>query len=590
MASRLRRSCTRPSDRVPLSSTRLRLARRLTGSLFLGVVLGAPVDVSPGPAAAQTFADTVSVTEVLVHVVVTARGGAPVTDLEQEDFVVHVDGERVEITGLRRTLLREHAANGAAGAFAAEAPAGPPVNIIVYLDEAGTRFFDRRRFLHRVQREAEALRAWNARFALVTSGDQVRIRVPPTEDLDAVLAAADALPLPKWRSQQTGRHFQRAREQIAEVLFAPYGDGCGEGFPQVTAVIRGYEVRERRRTAERLDALWDVVTAFSGVPGRKVVLYVGNGFAQVPGEELHDYVQGLCLGAGSGGGAALLGPGGELSRLFDQVAAHANANNTTLYMLDAGGVPSPFGSVRSWRSNRQGGMAYLSRKTGGRTLFNSNALRPLVDDAEEHLGASYELAVTVADHKPGELRQIDVELARPLRNQRYRLAFRRSWQDKSRDQMIADRLVSTAWLDGDWLAEAANPLNVAMRFEPTTPVEADDDRRRRRRNREDVHELVVRVAIPERAATLLPGPDGDRGTLGLWLMAVERSKGYRTPARRMLVELGGPEGLSSHGGFHFVDLGVKLWEGEYTVVLGVVDEPTGAMSVLREATSVPSTG
>lgn len=564
-------------------------ARRLTGCLLLGVVLCAPVHAAQEPAAAQTFADTVSVTELLVHVVVTGRDGDPVTDLEQEDFVVHVDGERVETTGFRRTLLREQATNRTAGAAVAEGPRGPPVSVVVYLDEAGTRFFDRRRFLHRVQREAEALRAWNARFALVTSGDHVQIRVPPTEDLGAVLAAADALPLPKWRSRQTGRHFQRAREQVGEVLFAPYGDGCGEGFPQVTALVKGYETRERRRTAERLDALWDVVTAFSGVPGRKVVLYVGNGFAQVPGEELHDYVAQFCLGVGSGRGAALLGPGGESSRLFDQVAAHANANNTTLYMLDAGGVPSLSSSGRSWRLNRQGGMAYLSRKTGGRTLFNSNALGPLLDDAEEHLDASYELAVAVADQKPGALRQIDVELAPTLRRQGHRLAYRRSWQDKSRDQMIAERLVSTAWLDGNWLAEAANPLSVVMRFTATTPLEADGDRRRRR-NREDVHELVVRVAIPELAATLLPGPDGDRGTLALWLMAVERNKGYRTPVRRMLLELGGPEGLRSHGGFHFVDLGVKLWEGEYTVVLGVVDEPTGTISVLREATSVPSTG
>ena len=548
------------------------------------------MDVLPEPAAAQTITDTVSVVEVLVHVVVTGRGGDPVTDLEQEDFVVHVDGERVEITGFRRTVFREPEAKGAARAVVAEEPKGPPANVIVYLDEAGTRFFDRRRFLHRVQREAEALRAWNARFSLVTSGDHVQIRVPPTDDLDAVLAAADALPRPKWRSRQTGLHFQRAREQVGELLFTPYGDGCGLGFPQVTAVIKSYEVRERRRTAERLEALWDVVTAFSGVPGRKVVLYVGNGFAQVPGEELHDYVLQFCLGVGSGGGASLMGPGGESSKLFDQLAAHANANNTTLYMLDAGGVPSISRSGSSWRLNRQGGMAYLSRKTGGRTLFNSNALGPLLDDLEEHLDASYELAVAVADHKPDALRLIDVELAPSLRRQRFRVAHRQSWQDKSRDQAIAERLVSTAWLDGEWLAEAANPLSVAMRFAPTTPLETDNDRPRRRRNREDVHQLVIQVAIPESAATLLPGPDGDRGTLGLWLMAVERDKGYRTPARRMLLELGGPEGLRSHGGFHFVDLGVKLWEGEYTVVVGVVDEPTGATSILREPTSVPSTG
>ena len=575
---------------LPLPNGHLRPGKRLTGSLCLGVVLCFMVGGLPEPAAAQTFADTVSVVEVLVHVVVTDRGGDPVTDLEQEDFIVHVDGERVDITGFRRTVLRELAANGAAGAVAAEEPKGPPVSVIVYLDEAGTRFFDRRRFLHRVQREAEALRAWNARFALVTSGDHVQIRVPPTDDLDAVLAAADALPMPKWRSRQTGRHFQRAREQVAEVFSTPYGDGCDAGFPLVTGLIKSYEVRERRRTAERLATLWDVVTAFSGVPGRKVVLYVGNGFAQVPGEELHEYVQQFCLGVGSGGGAALLGPGGELSKLFDQIAAHANANNTTFYMLDAGGVPATFRSGRSWRLNRQGGMTYLSRKTGGRVLFNSNALGPLLDDVEEHLDASYELAAAVADHKPGALRLIDVELAPSLRRQRYRLAHRRSWQDKSRDQAIAERLVSTAWLDGEWLAEAANPLSVAMRFAPTTPLETDDDRSRRRRNREDVHELVIQVAIPELAATLLPGADGDRGTLGLWLIAVERNKGYRTPARRMPLELGGPEGLRSHGGFHFVDLGVKLWEGEYTVVVGVVDEPTGTMSILREATSVPSTG
>ena len=529
--------------------------------------------------------DTVSVVEVLVHVVVTGRGAAPVTDLEQEDFVVHVDGEPVEITALRRTLLRQAEASGA-GAVPAEAPEEPPVSVIVYLDEAGTRFFDRRRFLRRLQREAEALRSWNARFALVTSGDRIGVRVPPTDDLDAVLAAADALAVPKWRSLQTGLHFQRAREQVADMMFFAEGDGCDEGLPQIASLIRSYEVLERRRAAGRLEMLWDVVTAFSGVSGRKVLLYVGNGFAQVPGEELHDFVQRHCLGVGSGGGAGLLGPGGESSKLLDRIAAHANANNTTLYMLDAGGVPASYASD-SWRLNRQGGMAYLSRETGGRTLFNSNALGPLLDDAEEHLDASYELAVAVADRKPGGQRKIEVELAPSLRREGYRLAYRRSWEDKSRDQVIAERLVSTAWLEGEWAAGTANPLSVAMRFGQTTLLETDGDRRRRRTRREAVHELVVRVAIPELAATLLPGPAGDRGTLGLWLMAVEREKGYRTPARRLLLELGGPEGLPSHGGFHFVDLAVKLWEGEYTVVLAVVDEPSGTLSILRDLTSVP---
>ena len=46
----------------------------------------------------ERFADTVEVAEVVVHAVVTDRGGRPVLGLEPADFVVQEEGRRVEVT------------------------------------------------------------------------------------------------------------------------------------------------------------------------------------------------------------------------------------------------------------------------------------------------------------------------------------------------------------------------------------------------------------------------------------------------------------------------------------------------------------
>ncbi len=81
---------------------------------------------------------------------------------------------------------------------------------------------------------------------------------------------------------------------------------------------------------------------------------------------------------------------------------------------------------------------------------------------------------------------------------------------------------------------------------------------------------------------------GPGGRLRLLLLAVDEEKRGRTSVRQMTVPVG-PAGdvQATEGAFRF-EVSVSLAEGDYQVVVGVRDETTGEMSLVRDGARVPS--
>ena len=566
--------------------------KRLTShSLFL---TAAALLVLSGAAAAQaqpdqTFIDTLDVQVVEVDVVVTDRNGRPVRGLTRDDFELSVDGEPVEITNFFESELlgqpaesADQAAPPAAEAEPAQAEAAAEpasLTVVLYMDDANLFPPYRSRLLRRLEKAVESWRPLNARFMFARFVNRLEVVVPPTRDLDAILKAASKRPKGLARAVRNQRSRQFTLEEINV-----NSRGC-QNTGQLMALADTYAVEQANRAAIAADGLADLTSTLAGIPGRKAIVYMSDGLPQQPGLSAFDYIaQVLCPNdpriVPETNAAAQRH---DETRRFQQLTAHANANRVTLFTLDAGGIRTGLsqsmsfdGVAPSYQNDRlhwtniQGGLQQLASETGGKALLNSNDLADLLEDVTEQLVSTYSLGFSPDERRSGEVRRLKVELA-PHAAQGRSVEYRRSYRDKTQDEQLAERLISAAYL-----GSTPNPLGIAVDLGATTPRE------------KKVHRQPVSIVVPGEAVLLVPGAGGPGGRLRLLLLAVDEEKRGRTSVRQMTVPVG-PAGdvQATDGAFRF-EVSVSLAEGDYQVVVGVRDETTGEMSLVRDGARVPS--
>ncbi len=552
----------------------------------------------------QPFVDSVDVQVVEVDVVVTDKKGRPVKDLKREDFELHVDGRPVEISNffVSAIYVEERAGrpNKERAVVRSEATAGAtdegPLTVVFYLDDPNIFPSHRTRLLRRLEAAVEPWRSMDARFMLARFDHRLEVLVPPTRDLDTILEGAATVPKGSPRALQNGGGARRfaIRSMIDSQEFcetAPFCRPCEDNWGELLSLARQYADNQATNTAIAVDGLADLVTTLAGVPGKKTVVHITDGLPQRPGISVLDYLGNqLCASerpSAPSEAMAEMVQYDESSR-FNRISAHANANRVTFYGLDAAGLRSSapgisldnpnrapsFQNVSLYSMNAQSGLHLLANETGGKALINANDLSILLDDMTEELAASYSLGFVSEERKPGRVRQISVQLA-PDADKGRRIEYRRTYRDKSLDERLAERLLSVAYL-----GNSENPLGARVDFGGTTPLE------------EKVHELTVGVSVPAEAIVTLPGKNGEErnatAQLRLWLVAVEDEKGARSAVRQKTIAVGGETGVSAVDGHYRVEVAMNLPEGGYQVAVGVRDETTGVMSLVRQPVTVPT--
>lgn len=559
-------------------------ALALAASAALGIAGSAPLQAQPD----QTFIDTVDVQVVEVDVVVTDRNGRAVGGLTRDDFELYVDGERVEITNFFEAELLLDAA-------AAEQPVPPapdgaeasiqtavnptPLTVALYLDDANLFPPYRTRLLKRLEKAVESWRSLNARFMLVRFVNRLEVVVPPTEDLDAILEAASKRRKGMARAVQN----QRSRQMVIQDLNRN-NRGC-QNIGQLLGIAAMHASEQGTRAAVATDGLTDLTSTLAGIPGKKAIVYASDGLPQQPGLSVFQYIaDDLCPNdpriVSEVNSAA---QEYDESRRFQRISAHANANRVTFFMLDAAGIRTGLSQSMSFDGGRpsfqndrlhwtnvQGGLHQLASETGGKALLNSNDMADLFEDVTERLATSYSLGFSPDQRRSGEVRLLKVELA-PHAAQGRTVDYRRSYRDKTQDEQLEERLISTAYL-----GNISNPLGAIVGLGATTPRE------------KKVHRLPVSVVVPEEAVVTVRGADGPSGRLRLLLLAVDRDKRGRTPVRQMTVPVGPAGNVQASDGAYRFEVSVSLAEGDYQVIVGVRDETSEEMSLVRDTAQVPT--
>ena len=553
-------------------------------ALLLSLAGSATLGAQPN----QTFIDTVDVQVVEVDVVVTDGKGRPVQGLKREDFELHVDGEPVEISSFFESEILQEAAEPSdrpaaptadEGTAATEIVDDPTsLTIVLYMDDANLFPPYRTRLMKRLKKAVESWRSLDANFMLARFVNRLEVVVPPTRDLDAILEAVAKRPKGLGRAVQNQRSRQITLEDLSQ-----NNRGC-QNVGQLLALAGMHAAEQGNRAAIATDGLADLTSTLAGIPGKKAIVYLSDGLPQQPGLSAFDYIaQDLCpndprLVSETNSAAQQH----DSTRRFQEVSAHANANRVTFFTLDAAGIRTGLSQSMSFEgarpsfqndrlhwTNVQGGLHQLASETGGKALLNSNDLAELLDDVAEQLAASYSLGFAPDERRSGEVRRLKVELA-PHAAQGRRVEYRRSYRDKTQDELLAERLISAAYL-----GNVSNPLGITVALGATTPRE------------KKLHRLPVSIVVPEEGVLMPPGPGEPSGMLRLLLLAVDEGKRGRTPVRQMTVPVGPAGDVKATDGAYRFEVSVSLADGRYEVVVGVRDEATGEMSLAGEAVTVP---
>lgn len=563
------------------------------------------------PGAVGSFGEEVTVDVVNVEAWVTDRKGQPVTDLTADDFELLVDGEPVEI-GYFAAFTGEAAdRTGAAASPEREeewqrVPAArEPNRVVVFVDDWNLRPEDRARVLDDLRSFLDRqLRPGEQAMVLVHNGAAISIAQELTVDrealgrsLDRVEATSTAAVQLEFERRQALRGVERAVEsaEAAVQALARRGaeaavgdlDICNSAWPDIAAEYRNYAAGVAGHARASASGLATAVQSLAGLPGSKVMIYVGNGLPDQPGVDVIEYLRHVCPHLQTE--AASLTWDYDLNPLYDQVIERANANRVTLYMLEAEGPDAPLDTgptelryripaqAQAMREiSLEAGLSRMAEETGGRAILDSGDFARAFDGIDRDLRNYYSLGFV--PETPGDAGQHRLEVR--LRDRKgYRVRHRSSYRDKPFEQRMMERVYAVAGLAGE-----SNPLGVRVEAgEGTAGVGGEVN-------------VPLRIWAPLDAISLVPGDEEGGGSVGRLrvMMTVTQAGGAAGPIRQKMVpvevpaevEAAGEAGPEATHREKLVEVNLGLLPGRHVVGLGVRDELGGEISFLRHEIEV----
>lgn len=546
--------------------------KKTTLAAFALLVSAAARAQAPPPAPPRvTGAVETSILEL--DVVVTDKGGRPVSGLGRDDFEVKIGGKPVAIENFyeRRTLPAPASedsgtpATAPAGAAATLSPAPrQPRHIVLFVDR-----------LHLIEKwKADA--AFDAlreliRKTVVGPGDDAMIVtwdraigtvIPFTADLsaiDRVLAREQRLSRSPLPEDMTVRSLQ---DEAAWFATLP-----------TSSVSSGVEVSTRAAAAEayaqmqaKASALKGVFSTLGGLPGRKVVVLVSHRFSELAGLEF-----------------SLTGPVryGEFSPdarefnargIVDSVARAANANGITVYTFFPTGWPDEAAVVRADASrysnpkldspvegargdmivqNEAAAQEPLALETGGTFTLGYKDAPTLSARIVADVESSYSLGVAAPGGKPGRTLSVDVK----TRDRSLRVRSRRTAVERTPEERIEARVLSN-------LFRAESPSGLRVAFES-----ASVDTKKGKTT------AALKVRVPIAGLVRTPSARGESGAFSVLVASADANGSFTEVVRqRRPFEIPKGDAERAAAGHFTYEVPVVIGSGEARISVCVWDE------------------
>lgn len=527
------------------------------------------------------LAESVDVSVVSVDVVVRDRSGELLSGLTRNDFTLHEDGRKVEISNFAvagdtrpATPQRQPSADTSKSITPANADNRAPherLNLVVYIDNANLHPGDRNRILKQLRAFLDNLVRQDDQVLVVTH-DLVglRVRHPFRESLSALGAELDQIQKEAAGGISTDLASRQAMELIRSL-------GC-KRVDEAASIARAHAESVLAEVGMTYANLHHLLESLGSLDGRKVLVYVGDGVPTQVGTDVFGMIDEMCAQGNSQSMRNVIYATPQLH----QVTAAANANGVTLYTLEGAGLVNyasaehaghpllSFELTQRVNADRQDSLTNMATETGGRAALNGNDFTHDLDRIRADLEGGYSLGFMPAHAGDGKVHDLRVDVDRPGA----RATYRSSYRDRTPEERL-EGLLEAALLHG----QADNPLAASLKLGAAAPSE---------------HGKVLvplQLRIPFSKLALIPQEDGRHGRLLLLAGTIDergsmsRIQRAQIPLRVADADL--PKTLASNLGY---DLKLLLEPGIQRVAFAVRDEASHATSCLIRSLMIEKSG
>jgi VWFA-related protein len=533
------------------------------------------------------YSDSYDKTTVGIDVFVRDGAGDPVTGLKRERFHLFQDGVEAPISHFaaftERSFNRnlpgagEGAQSGGPDADIAGINDAAPVYIILFIDNLNLRYADRNRVLRSMRSFIDGIMTGPVQVMVVSHLNGIDVVQPFTDNPREVVNSLRLLRMSEAALDQRDEDHQRIQREVrrAERNNTRSKNGRDRTMSDLYTKIRTFATEEDFVLEKTLGAIRSSGTALVGVEGRKSLIYVSNGLPMVLASDLlHEF-----SGMGGVSRAALTIPYNRRRR-YDALAAAANAQEISIYTIDATGthIPNPptgnFETALSSSAlaiaaeNQRMPLRILAEQTGGISVVKTDDFGVGLDRIRGDLLTFYSIGYDIDSPGSDTVHQVEVRIGDDSSFQtRYRKTFvEKSLQSRMQDAVTAG-LFFGAGKNDMGLEVAVDALSKATEKQWLQPL---------------------RVFLPTSSVAMTRQGDEYVGGVVLFV-AMRNIKGNNTDIQRQVHEFRIPvDQYDERKDDRFtVDLRLLLEAGQNTIVIGVLDEKTHQTSFRSLETTSP---
>jgi len=482
------------------------------------------------------FTGEIDVTVVNVNVYVTDKQGRVVTDLAADDFVLTQDGTAKAITNfvlftdeIYRSYYRENQAptgqptpTPVPGAEALSKDSFRPVYVVLYFDNENSRAIERNRLITQLRTFIRENLHPPVQMMVISYQKSYEVIQAFTDDPREIYDA-----LREIKMYTGGRtEVDNARKDILR-QFADSQRSSGNNVSAMSrshGMVIGFAEEEANSLQFTLGALRDTLTMLSGLPGKKMVIYVSNGLPMIAGLDLF-YAFANTYHESS---AITESARYNMNRHFTSLVSNANAQDISFYTFGVGGLENPtlssaeLGSNTDTMSASLGMQNYLdplrfmADSTGGAAIVSTNDFARGLEKVGQDFFTYYSLGYNLNQTGLDKVHRIKVELKN---HPDYRLRYRQRFVEKSLESRVQDKVVTGLMFPLD-----DNPMQIMVEIGNQGPAG------------ETRWMVPIELTFPLRRVALLPAGDDYVGNLTMFI-AARNTNGERSDVVRQNHEI-----------------------------------------------------
>ncbi len=519
------------------------------------------------------FTGEVDVTVVSVNAYVTDKKGVVVTDLTADDFILTQDGTTKPITNfglfteeIYRSEYRGEGPPASQPTSIAEKEnlskeSFRPVYVVLYFDNENSRSLDRNRMISQMRTFIREKLHPPVQMMVISYNKSYDVLQPftsdPREIYDALrevkITTGGRTELDNARKDilrnfsESQRNSQRDQQQMQR------GHGMMIGFAE----------EEANALQFTLGSLRDTVTMLSGLPGKKIIVYVSNGLPMVAGLDLfYAYANSFQETSAITESARY-----NMNRQYTSLVSNANAQDISFYTFGVGGLENP-GLAGSELGMQQDHMSasigmqnyldplrYMADNTGGTAVLNTNDFSLGLEKVAQDFFTYYSLGYTLHQSGLDKVHRIKVELPN---HPEYRLRYRKRFVEKSIESRVQDKVVT-----GLMFPLEENPMQIMVEIGAQGPAGGTR------------WMVPIELSFPLRRIALLPTGEDYVGNVTMFI-AARNAKGDRSDVVRQNHEIRIKAADYEDSKLHRFTITARLLmeEGSHSVAVGLLDPIT----------------